>query len=88
MFLAIKLTTLFLNLAKIQIFIPKSAYGGGGPPGLGIIPKKKHFFECFPYLLLAIKYVHAFTFLGVAISKGHYCLWEELPPPSPFRPEY
>ena len=33
-------------------------------------------------------YVDAFTFLGVAISKGHYCLWRELGPPSPFRPEY
>ena len=28
------------------------------------------------------------TFLGVAISRGHYCRWEALAPPSPFRPEY
>ena len=28
------------------------------------------------------------TFLGVAISRGHYCRWEALSPPSPFRPEY
>ena len=27
------------NLEKIHIFIPKSAYGGGGFAGLGIIPK-------------------------------------------------
>ena len=45
LFLALKFTFLFLNLAKIQIFIPKSAYGGGGgSAGLGIIPKKKQFF--------------------------------------------
>ena len=31
-FVAMKFTFLFLNLAKIYIFIPKSAYGGGGPP--------------------------------------------------------
>ena len=43
MFLAIKFITLFLNLAKIQIFIPKSAHGGS--TGLGIIPKKKQFFS-------------------------------------------
>ena len=30
LFLALKFTFLFLKLAKIQIFIPKSAYGGGG----------------------------------------------------------
>ena len=48
LFLAIKFTFLFLNLAKIQIFIPKSAYGGGGgSTGLGIIPRKKHFFTAF-----------------------------------------
>ena len=41
--MAINFTFLFLNLAKIQIFIPKSAYGGAGSTGLGIIPKK-HFF--------------------------------------------
>ena len=40
--MALKFTFLFLNLAKIQIFIPKSAYGGGFA-GLGIIPKKKNF---------------------------------------------
>ena len=28
------------------------------------------------------------TFLGVAISRGHYCRWEAQAPPSPFRPEY
>ena len=28
------------------------------------------------------------TFLGVAISRGHYCRWEALAPSSPFRPEY
>ena len=40
-----KFTFLFLNLAKIQIFI----YGGvGGSTGLGIIPKKQ-FYYCFPY---------------------------------------
>ena len=30
--LAKKFTFLFLNLAKIHTFIPKSASGGGGPP--------------------------------------------------------
>ena len=30
LFLAIKFTFLFLNLAKIQIFIPKNAFGGVG----------------------------------------------------------
>ena len=29
LFLALKFTFLYLYLAKIQIFIPKSAYGGG-----------------------------------------------------------
>ena len=43
LFLAIKSKILFLNLAKIQIFIPKSAYGGGGTAGSGIIPKNKFF---------------------------------------------
>ena len=42
--LAMKFTFLFLNLAKIHIFIPKSAYGGRST-GLGIIPKKKQFFS-------------------------------------------
>ena len=42
LFLALKFTFLFLNLAKIHFFIPKSAYGGV-TPGLGYIPKK-HFF--------------------------------------------
>ena len=40
-------TFLFLNLAKIPIFIPKSALGRGSA-GLGIIPKKTVFFYCFP----------------------------------------
>ena len=43
LFLVLKFTFLFLNLAKIQIFIPKSAYGGGGTAGSGIIPKNKFF---------------------------------------------
>ena len=45
LFLAIKFTFsfLFLNLGKIQIFIPKSTEGGGGSAGLGIIPKKQFF---------------------------------------------
>ena len=44
--MAMKFTSLFLNLAKIHIFIPKSAYGGeGGSAGLGIIPKKNSFFS-------------------------------------------
>jgi hypothetical protein len=39
-----KFSLLYLNLAKILIFIPKSAYGGEGRGsiGLGNIPKK-HF---------------------------------------------
>ena len=46
LFLAIKFTFLFLNLAKIQIFIRKSIEGVS--TGLGNIPKKKHIFlECF-----------------------------------------
>ena len=28
------------------------------------------------------------TFLGVAISRGHYCRWEAPTPPSPLRPDY
>ena len=43
LFLAMKFTFLFLNLGKIQIFIPKSTEGGGGPAGSGIIPKKELF---------------------------------------------
>ena len=42
LFLALKFTFLFLNVAKIHIFIPKSAHGGGAT-GLGIIPKKRLF---------------------------------------------
>ena len=38
LFLAMKITLLFLKLAKIHIFIPKSTYGGGFT-GLGNIPK-------------------------------------------------
>ena len=41
--LTIKFTFLFLNLCKIQIFIPKSTEGEGGSAGLGIIPKKSVF---------------------------------------------
>ena len=49
LFLAIKFTFLFLNLAKIHIFIPKCTKGGdGGSSGLGNIPKKKQFFDLFP----------------------------------------
>ena len=41
--MALKFTILFLNLAKIQIFIPKSAYGGGGPPVQELFLKKTGF---------------------------------------------
>ena len=41
LFLAIKFTFLFLNLAEIHISIPKCNEGGGGSTGLGNIPKKK-----------------------------------------------
>ena len=44
-FFAMKFKFSFLNLAKIQIFIPKSAFEGGGGAGLRIIPKKKQFFS-------------------------------------------
>ena len=44
--LAIKFTILFLNLAKIQIFIPKSAYEGSS--GLRIITKKTDYFLLLP----------------------------------------
>ena len=47
MVLALKFTFLFLNLAKIHIFIPICTEEGGGSTGLGNIPKK-HFFDCFP----------------------------------------
>ena len=47
LFLAMKFTSLFLSLGKIQIFIPKSTKGGG-TAGLGIIPKK----QCFPNALM------------------------------------
>ena len=53
--MAIKFTFLFLNLAKIQILFPKSAYGGF----IGIIPKKQFFSAsvrlshyCTPLILL------------------------------------
>ena len=46
LFLAMKFTFVFLNLAQIHIFIPICE---GGVPGLGIIPKKKQFFQYFPY---------------------------------------
>ena len=51
LFLAMKFTFLFLNLAKIHIFIPKCIEGGwGGSTGLGNIPKKNNiFFYYFPY---------------------------------------
>ena len=42
LFLAMKFTFLFLNLAKIHIFIPKCTEGGGST-GLGTIPKKQYF---------------------------------------------
>ena len=41
-----KFTVLFLNLAKIHIFIPKcteGGWGGGGSTGLGNIHKKLFF---------------------------------------------
>ena len=45
LFLAMKFTFLFLNLAKIHIFIPKCTEGGwGGSTGLGNIPKNTIFF--------------------------------------------
>ena len=44
-FLPIKFTSLFLTLAKIHIFIPKSAYGGGGPPVLELFLIKNSFFS-------------------------------------------
>ena len=49
LFLAKRFTFLFLNLAKIHIFIPKSAYGGGGggSANLGVIPKKQFFLVLF-----------------------------------------
>ena len=40
-----KIHILILNLAKIHIFNPKSAYGGGRA---GIIPEQKLFFLLFP----------------------------------------
>ena len=46
-----KFTFLFLNLAKIHIFIPKCTEGGGGSTGLENIPKKKEFLV----LLLSFK---------------------------------
>ena len=45
--MAMKFTFSFLNLGKIQIFIPKSKEGGGST-GLGMIPKKKQFFLVLP----------------------------------------
>ena len=54
--MVMKVTFLFLNLAKIHIFIPKSAYGGGGSAGLGIIPKKDSFFSAFLRVIYRFKY--------------------------------
>ena len=47
LFLALKFTFLFLNVAKIQILFLKVPMGGGSA-GLGIIPKKKQFFLLLP----------------------------------------
>ena len=41
LFLAMKFTFLFLNLAKIHIFIPNSTRGGS--TGLGNIPKNTNY---------------------------------------------
>ena len=46
--LAMKFTFLFLNLAKIHIFISKCTEGEC--TGLGNIPKEKNFFYCFPII--------------------------------------
>ena len=53
LFLAINLAFLFLDLAKIQISIPKSAYGGGST-GFGIISKKNSFFTASLMLIHAV----------------------------------
>ena len=45
LFLAIKFTFLFLNLGKIQIFIPKSTEGGWGLPVKELFLKKNSFFS-------------------------------------------
>ena len=44
-----KVTLLFLNLAKIHIFIPESAYGYGGVPQFRNYSKKKKCFLLLPY---------------------------------------
>ena len=46
--MSMKFTFLFLNLAKIQIFFPKSVNGGGGPPVKELILKKDNFFSGCP----------------------------------------
>ena len=49
LFLAMTFTFLFLNLGKVQIFIPKSTKGEGGPPVKELfLTKKTVFFQCFP----------------------------------------
>ena len=49
--MAMKFTFLFLNLAKIHIFIPKCTEGeGGGSTGLGNIAKKTCFFTASLHL--------------------------------------
>ena len=45
--MAMKFTSLLLNLAKIHILIPKCKEGGS--TSLGNIPKKKNIFYCLPY---------------------------------------
>ena len=53
-----KFTFLFLNLGKIQIFIPKSTEEGGSA-GLGIVPKKTVSFSASLIVIIKMMCINA-----------------------------
>ena len=82
------LILLFLSLAKIQIFIPKIAYGGGDPPVYDLFLKKQFFsaslsenLSNYRYGALVARYPLAFIICTMAItavaSTGFIVLEEE-----------
>ena len=70
LFLALKFTFFFLNLAKIQISIPKSVFGWGESAGLGIVPKKHFFTTSLIGLLLFFFHVQAGPWQAVGLVNG------------------
>ena len=68
LFLAIKFTFLFLDLAKIQFFLFLKVPMGGST-GLGIIPKKTVFY-CFPEVVYLLHFVFRIYIFGIFIAKN------------------